>query len=213
MNALLIENIAFIISISAFIYGLIKISKLNVPLYYKLIVNATGCYALEELWSIVNAYCGFESGFISIRLIGIFGCFCTFLTASINELNEFSKNNKIKNKKYFLFLLPIIILFVYFYYVYKTYDFKLNFHIIISFIVLIPLIIDSYFELKNILINKNMNLRMINILILLEYIITLSYLFIQVTNVKLVLDIISSLIIALIIYICNKGVIEWKTLI
>lgn len=210
MNALLIENIAFIISILAFIYGLVNISKKDVPLYYKLIVNAIGCYALEELWSIINAYCGFENGFISIRLIGIFGCFCTFLTASINGLNNANKEKNNSNK-YLSFIAPIITIILFVMYSYKLYDLEINSHIVISFIVLIPLIIDSYFELKGILSNKNNYLKMINILVLFEYAITLSYLFIISTNVKLILDIISAIVMALIIYVCNKGVIKWKT--
>lgn len=197
MNPILVEFIAFIISIVAFIYGLLKICNADTSLYFKLIVNAVGCYVLEELWSIINGICGFENGFVSIRLIGIFGCFCTFLTASISRINKKNSINKLA------FIAPVMAIILFTIYASKiVYSTSMS-HIIISFIVILPLIIDSYFELNSLLISKD--IKSINVLILIEYLITLSYLFIQSVNIKLIMDILSAVIMAFIVFECRRS--------
>lgn len=212
MNALLIESIAFAISIIAFLYGIIKINKISAPLYFKLIINAVGCYALEELWAIVNAICDFENDIFSVRLIGIFGCFCTFLTASVTKIiKEDNKNNKLA------FIAPLIVITLFLIYIVSTIKEKTILHILISFTILVPLIIDSYYELKYILTKDDKEgylkcIKPINILILIEYTITLSYLFIKTVNIELILDISSAVIMLLIVLTSIKGANKWKTL-
>lgn len=212
MKPLIVEMLAFIISIVGFIYGVFKVSKLNSPLYFKLIVNAVGCYALEELWAIINALCGFENGFISIRLIGIFGCYCTLLTANVNGLSKLAD----KRVNIISLLAPLICIGTYLVYIITNFRLTSITDNIISLTVILPLIIDSYFEIRNLLIKSNKYIkciRLISLLIIIEYMISLSYFFIQVTSIRLILDIASALVMTLLVIECEKGVIKWETVI
>lgn len=214
MSVILFESIAFGISILAFIYGMFKVFAPNTPIYYKMIISAVGCYALEELWVIVNALCGVENDTFSIRLIGIVGCFCTFLTANSRALNNLLGKDKLNNKasKYLALIAPIIVFAVLLMSFLKVNKSKA----IIMTIVFLPLIIDSYYELKFILAPMDdkcllKQIKIINALILFEYAISISYAFVREMNLLLVMDIISAIGMALIVFACRRGAIKWKT--
>lgn len=218
MNFVLYEGIAFGITLISTLYGIFTILKTNAPFYFKMIVNAVGCYTLEELWVIVNSICGVEVDIrLSIRLIGIFACFCAFLSANLKCFEEIVKTGSKKvvaNK--IGFVAPILLFLLFF--IYEFLVFKKSFsYIIIPFIVIIPAIVDSYYELKHLfLANDDFGLmkyiRPISAFVLIEYAITFAYLYIESINIKMILDIASALVMATLIILTKKGANKWKTL-
>lgn len=220
MRELLFEGIAFGISTAAFLYGLFKIYIPKTPFYFKMIVSAVGCYALEELWEIVNVICGIGNSIFSIRLIGIFGCFCTFLAANAKGLNKVLDEGTKKSRpaRIIAFAAPLAGLAAVGVYSFLSAGEKTVLHILIAFIVILPAIIDSYFELKYLLLpNDEMSfikyIRPINVLVILEYIISFSYFFVTDKNTGLITDVISALIMAILVFASERGAAKWKTLI
>lgn len=220
MQELLFEGIAFGISIIAFIYGLLKVYTQKAPFYFKMIISAVGCYALEELWVIVDAVCNIESNFLSVRLIGVFGCFCTFLTANGKGIDKIVDDGVKKNKpaKMIAFIAPVAFVALFCLYTIMAIKSVTISYIIIPFIMFLPLILDSYYELKYLIIpNDDLELvkaiRPIAALILFEYIISFSYLFIQSEIFELCADVLSAIVMAVIVILSEKGAKRWKTLI
>lgn len=220
MRVLLFEGIAFGISIAAFLYGLFRIYIPKSPFYFKMIFGAVGCYALEELWEIVNVICGIGNSIFSIRLIGIFGCFCTFLAANSKGLNKVLDEGTQKNRPARIIALaaPLAGLAAVGVYAFLSAGEKTVLHIAIAFIVILPAIIDSYFELKYLMLpNDEMGfikyIRPINVLIILEYIISVSYFFVTDEKTGLITDVISAVIMAILVFASERGAAKWKTLI
>lgn len=221
MSILLFEGIAFGISIIAFIYSVIKLYlPKTTPLYFKMISSAVGCYALEELWVIVNAICGSENSTFSVRLIGVFGCFCTFLTANIRGIDKVVDDGVGKNKtaRAIAIVAPILFLIVFGVYSYFAIGVKSISYITIPFIVFVPAIIDSYFELKHLIMPLDdlklvKDIRPIAIFVLVEYFVSASYLFLNEVNLEMCMDIFSAVVMALIIMFSVRGAKRWKTLI
>lgn len=214
---ILFETIAFCISIVAFIYGVLKIFATKAPFYFKMIICAVGCYSLEELWVIVNTFCKVENGTFSVRLIGIFGCFCTFLASNAMGFNKIVDDGNSKNKfaRAFSFLAPALLLAVFCVYAIMI---KSAIYIIIPFVVILPAIIDSYYELKYLILpNDEMGfvkyIRPISVLILLEYAISISYLLLESEIIMLIMDVASAIVMALLVLASRRGAIKWKTLI
>lgn len=219
MQILLFEGIAFFISVIAFIYGIFRIYIPKSPLYFNMIVSAVGCYVLEELWVIVNAMVGVENDVFSVRLIGVFGCFCTFLTANSKFLNITvdDSTRKFKLTDVLALIAPITFLSVFILYVALTFNEKFFLYIIISFVVVLPLIIDSYFEFKYIVTSSKEiqhleYIKPINYMILMEYVLSFVYFFVESQNILLVLDVVYAVIMALLVFASRKGAVKWKTL-
>lgn len=218
MHILLFESIAFGITAISLLYGVFKVNKLDAPFYFKMIVKAVACYTLEELWVIVDAICGVDNQVeISVRLVGIFACFCTLLSANIKSFSELIDNKSIKSPASKIGIIaPIIFLACFLGFAFNLNELRSTRYIIIVFIVVLPAIIDSYYELKHLFIPRDNNgltkyIRLISTLILTEYVITFSYLFIQTIEIKLTLDIISSIIVASLIIITRRGALKCRS--
>lgn len=217
MTKTIIESLAFIISLSAFIYGLFKVCLHKSNEYFKIVVVAVGCYVLEESWVIVNTICNIPNNLLTVRLIGIFGCFCAFLTAnrSISKDKMYNKSSETKLARYGALLAPILFTSLFSIYCIQSINIKPIYHIVISFIVIFPLIIDSYFDLKYLLMPTGntafiKSIKSINLLILLEYIGSLLYFFFTKRSMLLSLDITCGIIMALIVMLCVKEAKKWK---
>ena len=212
-----IESLAFIITTVAFIYGLTKVCLHKTNEYFRIIVVAVGCYVLEELWVIVNTICNINNGLITVRLIGIFGCFCAFLTANSNISKDelYNKANETVLAKYVALLAPTVFIILFIIYFIQSINIRPFYHIFISFIVILPLIIDSYFDLKYLLMPTNNNsiikrIKPINLLILFEYISSLLYFFFTKKSMLLSLDITSGIIMAFIVMLCVRRAKKWE---
>ncbi len=217
MPVLLFESIAFGISLIAFIYGFFTVYLSNSPMYFKLMVSAVGCYTLEELWVIVNAICGVENDTFSIRLIGIIGCYCTFLTASSRGLTNLLGKDAVNKKapKYAALIAPLIVALIFAFGLSKAQIHQGLFFIAILMLVFLPMVLDSYFELRSLLLpmdEKKMlkSIKLLNILVLIQYVISLSYMLITGMNTLLVMDVVSAVGMALIVIVSRKGALIWK---
>lgn len=216
------EIISVTVSIIAFLFGAFTLLKKDTHLYFKLNVCAVGCYALEEVWVLVNTFFGENENMISIRLIALFGCLCFFYSASASCLDEIVDTDKKANKTARIagIIMPAILLGIY-------ADFAVfsesttTFVKILIFTAMLPAIVSSYFNLKYLMMKKSSNkylsaIKPLNAVILIFFIVMFIYMVPQVTRsglIKLeILDAVSACIFALIIILSVRGAKKWKTL-
>lgn len=216
------EIISVTVSIIAFLFGAFTLLKKDTHLYFKLNVCAVGCYALEEVWVLVNTFFGENGNMISIRLIALFGCLCFFYSASARCLDEIVDTDKKANKTARLagIIMPVVLLGIY-------ADFAVlsesvtTFIKVLIFIAMLPAIISSYFNLKHLMMKKSTSkylaaAKPVCVVTLVFFIIMFTYMVPQVTRsglIKLeILDAVSACIFALIIILCVRGAKKWKTL-
>ena len=217
MQLLFSEGLAFGISILAFFYGLITVFRTRAPLYFKLIICAVGCYALEELWVIINVVCSIGSGVFSVRLLGIFGCFCTFLTAS-KVLNKdlFKKRDKKRLADIAVFAVPLVLAALGVWGVWYAVSDRTVFRVAVVFLVLLPAVWDSYYETKFAFAHADDDghvaaIRPIALLVILEYILSFLYCYFLYKGIGLMTDVVSALLMAIMVIFCRKGAAKWKT--
>ena len=88
MHYELIYSLAsFLLAAFAFGFGAIKLFKKKKPLYLQLLVCAVGCFAIRQLSSVVNQWCGVAES-ASIGMVGIFGCNAFLLSANFGTLDK-----------------------------------------------------------------------------------------------------------------------------
>lgn len=201
------EITSFVIALSAFIIGFNVLINKKSNIYDQLIVYASGSYLLEEFWVIVNILFGKVESLFSVRLISIFGCFLFLLSYSIktNTLglgNAYEKSN-LKDYKFISLIVPIIIFAGYW-----LINLKFNYeHSIIGTIIVLPLIVSTYFNLRYILSkNANKYIKYISALLIVIATINIIYFIPFVTSSKLgsgIIDI-SMAVIILLINVLNK---------
>lgn len=216
------EIISITVSIIAFLFGAFTLLKKEIPLYFKLIVCAVGCYTLEEVWVLVNTLFGENENMISIRLIALFGCLCFFYSASASYLDEMVDTDKKANKKIRIvaLIMPVVLLGIYLDFAIFSESATIFVKIII-FISMFPAVLSSYYNFKHLLMKKNSArylsaVKPINAVILVFFIVMFVYMVPQITSSGLieieVLDAVSSCAFALIIILCVRGAKRWKTL-
>lgn len=216
MNVLLFESIAFGISVIGFVYGLITVFMTDSPLYFRTIISAVGCYALEELWVIVDVLTDAEDAVVSVRLIGIFGCFCAFLTAS-RILNKvlFDKGQT----KICIPAVLVSVIFMGLVVLCAVLSAQTNPVLtpVLTCAILLPPIVDSYYECRQLAAFGKEDaragaVRPIALLVLLEYAISIAYILLHTrVLVGLSLDVLSAVVMALMVMFCRKGAAKWKT--
>lgn len=214
-----IEDIAFYSVLLSFIYGIITVCLKQYPLYFKLIIGAIGCYTIEELWVNVNAFCGYENSIFSVRLLGIVACFATFLTANTKAFSKIidSKNDSKSYKNFVALIAPLTLLTLLIIFISIVMKSETTLQIVVQIIVILPAIVDSYFEFRCLIASNDEKgilkcIKPINALALAEYLITVLYVIAISLYSRLALDIISAIVMALIVLASKKGAIKWKTL-
>lgn len=202
MHINIYEIIAVFISLCSFIYGIIFLSKKKT--FNRLYLYAAGCYLLEELWVIVNSSFGHIDSLVTVRLFGIIGTYSFLLTAGINEFDGI--NNKDASYKLISLILPVIFLVLFL--INKIYIYNEN--VILGLIVLCPMLIASYFNLKGILLSKKYNklkkYRLINIVTIIFYILNFLYYYPFIssnTDILVLYDILVSMVLFILI-VLNK---------
>ncbi len=144
--------ISFFVAACAFAYGAVKLFKKGKPMYFQLLICAAGCYALEELSTIVNYLCGGFEEPVTIGLLGIFGCNFFLLSANYGQLDRIvddgsSVNNRAKRIALiapFIFILITAAIFL------SRMRENIFSAVVFSFIML-PAIPASYFNLKHLI--------------------------------------------------------------
>lgn len=142
---------SFILAECAFVYGAVNLFRKRKPLYLQLLVCASGCFAIEQLSSIVNLWCGVSDN-VTIGMFGIFGCNFFLLSANYGTLDRIVDDGKKSKKiKTISVVAPIVMiaLVVGVFFAWKDKDL---FCAIMWIVMLIPALPASYFNLKHILL-------------------------------------------------------------
>ena len=213
--------LCFLISGSGFIYGIVRLFKKGVPLYFQLMVCAAGCYALSDLHTLVGLLCGDESYGLTVVSVAILGCFCFLVSANYGQLDRVVDDRGKKNTKAALIagIFPAgIAAFMIGYAVYISGSVT-PLHIAIVLLIYLPSLPASYFSLKHLLIpvdelgllraTRGCNILTLTIC-LLEIAYLPVYLFLSDTA-KIVLCIITSAAAAALVFACERGFRIWKT--
>ncbi len=143
--------ISFVIAAFAFGFGIARLFKKKKPLYLQILVCAAGCFAIEQLSYVVNLWCGITAA-VSIGMFGIFGCNFFLLSANFGTLDRIVDDGKGSQKaRTMAFIAPVItaLLAITASFSWKDKD---MFCAIMWFIMLIPALPASYFNLKHILL-------------------------------------------------------------
>lgn len=220
----MIDNFFEVISVSitflAFLFGAIRLLGKDRPSYFKFYVCAVGCYAIEEVWVLVNTFFGQNENMISIRLVALFGCLCFFLTASAKYLDGMVDSGQKENRtaRIVALVMPAILLSLYAYFAVVSKSAWLV--KIMVFIVMLPGVISSYYNLKHLLMKAESSkyipcTRPVNAAALLFFLAIFSYLIPQVSQAgRMTLEILDACaagIFALIILLSERGARKWKT--
>lgn len=79
--------LSLLIAVFAFGAGAAKLFKKGTPLYWQLYICAAGCFALRQLSETVNFLCGIQ-GHIGVGMLGVFGCNFFLLSANYGTLDK-----------------------------------------------------------------------------------------------------------------------------
>lgn len=171
---------ALIISVAAFGYGAAKLFRKKKPLYFQLLICATGCFMLQQLSVTVNIWCDTVTP-VNIGMAGIFGCNFFLLSANYGTLDRIvddGEGSQKARKKAVIAPLVTALLIVCVFLCNKNTD---MFYAVISSVILLPAVPASYFNLKHILLPMDpfeflKATRSCNITALLFYLVTVIYL-------------------------------------
>ena len=142
---------SFLIAACAFALGAIKLFRKKKPLYLQLLVCAAGCFAIEQLSSLVNIWCRVDAA-VSIGMIGIFGCNFFLLSANYGTLDKIVDDGRgSKRARAIAIAAPVITaaLAACAFLLWLGQD---TFCAVMWLIVLLPALPASYFNLKHILL-------------------------------------------------------------
>lgn len=221
MSSLPFELISCAVSLAAFIYGALALFKKNVPMFFKLHTLAVGCYALEEIWVVVNTIFGTEGSFVSVRLFGTFGFFCFILSANYGAFDRITdeRTRECRRARLVAKVAPAILFGLYALSVILSHSIKPVSHMILELIVLGPTFPASYLCLKHRLLPKDSAglLEMTtgtDIVTLLLFLVNTLYLFRFMDRTHMVMyscDVVMAVIVALLIVFSIRGVKKWET--
>ena len=79
--------IATVISVAAFSYGAFRLFRNKIPFYFKIVVFAAGCCALEEISSLVTYLCGGFENYLTVGSLGTFGCYFFLLSVNYGQID------------------------------------------------------------------------------------------------------------------------------
>jgi len=141
--------ILLVCSAAAFIYGCAKFMKPKTALFKQLIVCAIGCMMFGRLHGVVMVMAiGYIPTPFNVGLLGIFGGFFFILTASFGQMDGLvdGKQKGLAKYRVLAFLAPVAILlaFVPIWLSGKDLDDK-----IVPFVVALPMLASSYYNLKH----------------------------------------------------------------
>ena len=145
---------AFIIAAAGFLYGTSRLFKKGKPLYFQILICAVGCYAIEELFSIITIVCGGYEEPITVGMLGIFGLDLFLFSANYGQLDKIVDDGKDKRAKSLALVAPIIIFFaqIFFFLFGKN---ESAFTRITLILINLPSIPASYYNLKHLLLKND----------------------------------------------------------
>lgn len=219
MVSLFCVTVSFAISIAAFIYGVFALKK-GGPMCFMLFIFAIGCYALKELWTVVNLlYYGV--GQPNLSILGMFGCFCFLYSADFGQLDSVVDEGGVSSKSARLYanIAPVLIfVIVCIFAVHSIIDMEYSKAIWIS-ISYIPGALAAYYNLKHLLL-KDDAMGFLQMTKMCNYM-SLAYIFLSSTALLFmeneIIYSLSSVLLAFILvalaFSCKKGLKIWEALI
>lgn len=97
------ENIVFvlisaIISLGASAFGIKKLFRKKIPLYFQLLVMAAVCFSLEMLFTLVGELTEIYDPILNLGMTGSFGCNFFLLSANYGQLDSIIDDNSQNNR-------------------------------------------------------------------------------------------------------------------
>lgn len=148
---MILDLISFLITSLSFGYGAFNLFRKKKPLYFQLLICAAGCFALEQLSSIVRHLCDISDPF-SIGMLGIFGCNFFLLSANFGTLDKIVDDGTNSKKARILAFLAPILISVLTFRVFLIWDKANLIEALIWVFLLIPSLPASYYNLKHLLL-------------------------------------------------------------
>lgn len=217
------ELLAFAVSVIAFVYGAFFLFRKETPKFFQLYVCAAGCYMLEELWVIVNSLLGNGSqyGLVTVRLFGFFGCLCFMLSANANEFDKVVDEGTDRKARAWAFIAPAALLVLVALFVFSPVNPMTAPAVVVGLLGISPALFASYFSMKHLLLPPDemgflKAAKGIDIAALVFYAANYVYplLYLRFSNAALsIYDMLLAVILFVMIVLCRKGAVKWKTLI
>lgn len=134
----------------ASIFGMIRMFRKKVPMYFQLIICGVWCYAFQLVYYILVNLCNMEMpSLYNLCFLGIGASFLFFTSANYGQFNSFVDERGKKHRPIRLISLLAPILFtVSFVYICMSTDYIAVSTVVILATSAVPIIIGSYFNLK-----------------------------------------------------------------
>ena len=209
--------VSFIIAAFVFIYGTTKLFKKRKPLYWKLIVCAVGCFALQQLSYVIRLWCGATEE-VNIGTLGILGCNIFLFSANFGTLDGIVDDGTgSRRARYFALLAPafLALLSVAVFFAWKD---KNLFYAVIWIVLMLPALAASYFNLKHLILPLDpfeflRATKQSNIAALIFYGLTVVYGFVSAFSsiVSGLLSIVMSVMMFVLVLCAIRGAKKWTT--
>ncbi len=219
----LVELSAFAVSVISFWYGAYRLFRKETPKYFRLYVCAAGCYMLEELWVIVNSLLGngAADGLLTVRLFGFFGCLCFMLSANANEFDKLVDERKDQRARRLAHIAPAVLIVLYALYAFSPVNTRSAASETLGLVSISPALPAAYFSLKHLLLPEDemgflASTKKIDIAALIFYAANYAYPLISLYlsgKVMGLVDLLLAVMLFIVIILCRKGAVKWKTLI
>ena len=179
MENIIFGLVSFLVAAFAFGFGAAKLFKKRKPMYLQLLICAAGCFAIQQLSYVVNIWC-YVTAAVSIGMFGIFGCNFFLLSANFGTLDKIVDDGKGSSKARIISIIAPVIMMALDVVAFLSWKDKDMFCAVMWFVMLIPALPASYFNLKHILLPMDpfeflRATRPCNIAALVFYIITVAY--------------------------------------
>lgn len=210
-----------VISVAAFSYGAFKLFRDNIPFYFKIIVFAVGCYALEEISSLITYLCGGFESYLTVNALGTFGCYFFLLSASYGQIDGVVDDGSpecIKARRIAL-IAPIVIFAVFINNFLGALKMSNIFTASLVFVISAPMPFSAYFNLKHLIMRNDefgflKTLKAYNFIALIHYLLEMMYGYFPTgSTISLATEIMLSVSLFCMIIATVKGAKTWKTLI
>ena len=179
MQDMIFALVSFLIAAFAFGRGAGRLFKKKKPLYLQLLICAAGCFAIRQLSSVINLWCGVTAT-VSIGMLGVFGCNFFLLSANFGTLDRIVDDGKSSKKARAAALAAPIIMAALTLTAFFAWKGRDLFCAVTWLVMLLPALPASYFNLKHILLPPDpfeflCATRSCNIAALLFYVLTALY--------------------------------------
>lgn len=126
--------------------------KKKAPLYFKILLAGVGCYALQDLSTLVTALVGDPTNMITASSIAVIGCFTFFSIANHGEVDRFVDDGTNKKAKVIAAIAPILLIAYFTFFVASYSQYTSLARTLISFLVIVPASMAIYFAFKHLLL-------------------------------------------------------------